>query len=415
VFGIIGNSALNVLGATVTAVTPTTFSVATPGAPNSSTVESARAGFYNTLIEPNASTTYTVTPITGALPAGAMNGYTLRSGTTTDYVYDISAVTYSNGVTVQLAPWISTLTALTLSAGTLAPVFNSGVLNYTASVPTATTAIRVTPTAFPGATITVNGVANASGVASANITLTPGASTTINILVTSQDGSSSTSYNVVVTRTGLTTTFAARTQTTTGISSAITNYNPAFQYVITSNVGQLTLGVQAGARLPFTITGLAGNQVATISVTTSQPGYTTVTATTTGTAGRAVALVPLFSTPVATNDGFTVNITNYNALYTFTPTVTAPGAVAVVSTVGSVRTLSVTGIGLGASATVTVGTTRNGSNAGSASVTGSSNVTALSIVSHKTKIASGNRIYLPAKKSSSKPVVLKSVLLKRVK
>ena len=399
VFGIIANSSLNVLGGVVTAATPTSFTVAAPGVPNLTSVEAGRAGFYNTLIEPNASTTYTIAPITGTLPAGAMNGYTLRSGTTTDYVYDISAVTYSNGVTVQLAPWISTLTGLTISAGTLAPVFNSAVLSYTASVPTATTTIRVTPTAFPGATILVNGAANASGVASANITLTPGAATTINVSVTSQDGSSTSNYVITVTRLGLTTTFAARTQTTTGISSAITNYNPAFTYVVTSNVGQLTMGTAVGARWPFTITGLAGNQVATITVTTSQAGFSTVTTTTTGTAGRAVALVPLFSTPVATNDGFTVNITNYNALYNFAASVSA-GVVSVVSTVGSVRTLSVTGIGLAATATVTVATTRNGSNAGSASVTGNSNATLLSIASHSRQ---------------AKSIVLKKFLLKRVK
>jgi hypothetical protein len=78
------------------------------------------------------------------------------------------------------------------------------------------------------------------------------------------------------------------------------------------------------------------------------------------------ALNPTFDTPTATSDGFSVSITNYNPDYTWdTPTVTAPGSVAVTSTNGSTRVLTVTGLARNASATITQTTSRSGYSNGS--------------------------------------------------
>ena len=66
-----------------------------------------------------------------------------------------------------------------------------------------------------------------------------------------------------------------------------------------------------------------------------------------------VSPVPLFGAPLATTDGFEVDITNYDSTYGWdTPTVSA-GSVSIVSTVGSIRKLKVTGLTVGQSAVVT--------------------------------------------------------------
>jgi uncharacterized repeat protein (TIGR02543 family) len=83
------------------------------------------------------------------------------------------------------------------------------------------------------------------------------------------------------------------------------------------------------------------------------------------------ALTPTFATPTATASGFTVSITNYDAAYTWTGLTVSSGSVAVTSTSGATRLLTVTGLSPGASATITQTTTRSGYSSGSATVSGS--------------------------------------------
>ena len=370
--GITTNGIYNVFGATVTAATATTFTVRVASPVATFTSVTARAGGYNTLTVPGASTAITLTPITGNLPVGAMTGYTLRTTATgaVDTVYDISAVTFSNAITTSLAPWVSTLSNLTSSAGTLSPAFNAGVGAYNVTVPTATATLRVTPTATAaGETITVNGVANASGVASANITLSTVGSTTITIAVTSADGSITSNYVLTALRQGLTPTLSARTSGATQLNSSITNYNALYTYSITSNAGAVTVGSATGTTLPFSITGIYGGQVVSITVQVSRAGYSTTTTTVTGTAAANMGLVPLFDTPVPTANGFTVNVINYRNTFSYSTSVTNGGSVAVGSASGSTLPITVSGLGTGAASTLTVFTTRAGSNVASASVT----------------------------------------------
>jgi uncharacterized repeat protein (TIGR02543 family) len=66
-----------------------------------------------------------------------------------------------------------------------------------------------------------------------------------------------------------------------------------------------------------------------------------------------VSPVPVFGTPVVGSDGYEVDITNYDATYVWeNPTVSA-GTISIVSTVGSVRKLKVTGLTVGQQATIT--------------------------------------------------------------
>ena len=87
------------------------------------------------------------------------------------------------------------------------------------------------------------------------------------------------------------------------------------------------------------------------------------------TAATTPGLTPTFDTPVRAAGGFTVNLTNYDAAYTWSPSVSA-GSVSAGSVSGSTLPLTVTGLSAGASATVTVTTTRSGYSNGSATVSG---------------------------------------------
>ncbi|MGR3985006.1 MAG: cadherin-like beta sandwich domain-containing protein, partial [Gammaproteobacteria bacterium] len=93
----------------------------------------------------------------------------------------------------------ATLQSLTLSEGTLEPGFSPGMVEYTASVPTDTGGITLTPTVNNAlASVTVAGTKVTSGMASASQTLQHG-SNQIVIQVTAEDGSTM-DYTVTVTR-----------------------------------------------------------------------------------------------------------------------------------------------------------------------------------------------------------------------
>jgi alpha-tubulin suppressor-like RCC1 family protein len=83
------------------------------------------------------------------------------------------------------------------------------------------------------------------------------------------------------------------------------------------------------------------------------------------------ALTPTFSMPVAASDGFTVNVTNYDPAYTWTPVVNT-GTLTAGTFEGTTLPLTVTGLDPDTSATVTVTATRTGYTTGTATVSGTS-------------------------------------------
>ena len=99
----------------------------------------------------------------------------------------------------------ATLSAMTLSSGTLSPSFASGTTTYTASVTSSTSSITVTPTrneAHATIQVRVNGGSYSSvtsGNASSALSLNFGANT-INVKVTAEDGSTIVTYTTTVTR-----------------------------------------------------------------------------------------------------------------------------------------------------------------------------------------------------------------------
>lgn len=158
--------------------------------------------------------TVTLQPMNDAVSVLTINGIDVRGGEPPSADIDadgtpimievvspdgLDASTYT--ITVNLpASGDATLQALAVGAGALSPAFAPGTLAYTVAASSATTATAVTPTVnHGGSTVTVNGVAVASGTSSALIALPPGA-TTITVIVTAEDTSITRTYTVTVNR-----------------------------------------------------------------------------------------------------------------------------------------------------------------------------------------------------------------------
>jgi hypothetical protein len=92
-----------------------------------------------------------------------------------------------------------------------------------------------------------------------------------------------------------------------------------------------------------------------------------------GGSSPAPALTPTFGTPTATADGFTAQITNYDSSYTYTGTATASG---LVSISGS-GLVTVSGVASNTGSTATITTTKSNTLDGSAQVTATSLMAAL--------------------------------------
>jgi hypothetical protein len=127
----------------------------------------------------------------------------------TDYTVEVSGFTDSNGIEMDsdtshsfttLTSSDATLSDLVISQGTLTPSFADDTYTYTTSVGNSVSSLSVTPTANDtNATITVNGMAVASGAASSDIALSVGENT-VTILVTAQDGITMQTYTITITR-----------------------------------------------------------------------------------------------------------------------------------------------------------------------------------------------------------------------
>ena len=92
------------------------------------------------------------------------------------------------------------LSGIQLSVGQLDQIFQSTQIAYTGSVGYLSRSIQITADSEDAnATMTINGIATASGVASNLIELAEGVNS-INILVTAQDGISTQSYSLDITR-----------------------------------------------------------------------------------------------------------------------------------------------------------------------------------------------------------------------
>merc|ERR1719487_2964254 len=204
---VVGFGMTVVSGATLDGLTPSVGTLTPALAPGTTT--------YSVSV-PNADNTITFTPdysattSSGVLAGTAVAELTashvlnLPDGTNTfNFVLtDVDNTTTTYTLTVIRAP---VLTNLVLSAGTLAPAFASGTGSYGASVAGSVNTMTITPTSDPanGVTLTVDGTAVASGVASSGVDLNEG--TTVqggntSIAVVASNVAGSVTYTVLVHR-----------------------------------------------------------------------------------------------------------------------------------------------------------------------------------------------------------------------
>jgi len=172
------------------------------------------AGNYTATVS-SATVSVSVTPTTNNINATVtVNGTAVMSGNASGAIPLVvgtnvitTVVTAQDGVTHKTYTITVTrpsnnayLSKLVLSSGTLSPAFAVATGSYTASVSNATTSVTVTPTLNNlNSSVKVNGVAVASGAASAAIPLTVGANT-ITAVITAQDGVTHKTYTIIVTR-----------------------------------------------------------------------------------------------------------------------------------------------------------------------------------------------------------------------
>lgn len=289
-----------------------------------------------------------------------------------------NAVAYGNGRWVAVA----SNAAMTASEPSLTPTFDTpvststgftvNVTNYNAayfwgSAPTASAGTATWGTAS-GSTrpITVTG-------------LTAGASATVSVTATRSGyspGTASVTGSALVPVQSL----SPATQTVSGTTGNLVT--PTSAFTATGFSGAVTYTISSGS-LP---TGLQLNQ--STGVITGNPSATSsATVTVTATFGSETAtanitfaisgsaLTPQFGAVTSTADGFTVNVTNYDSLFTWTPTTNA-GSVVAGTAVGSMLPLVVTGLTAGTSATITVATSRSGYANGSATQSGTATAAA---------------------------------------
>jgi hypothetical protein len=338
---------------------------------------------YNNATGGNSTATSTFTPGGSAiaLPTPTRTGfsflgwYTLASGGS---LVGAAGVDYSPsgttpGITVQ-AQWRSSdasLTGLSLSSGTLSPSFATATTSYTATVPTTTSTGYTVTATKSDSNATVVQYIGATGTTAFTGALSIGENV-IRTIVTSQDSSTTTTYTVTVTResaAALNPAFGSPTATADGFTVSITNYSGDYTWATpTVSAGSVAVTSTVGATRVLTVTGLSPGASATITQNTTRTGYANGTATVTGTATTGAALTPTFGTPTATADGFTVQISNYSASYTWAGSATASGSVAIDGS----GLVTVTGVAPGTSSVATITTTRTGYTGGSAPVTGTS-------------------------------------------
>ncbi len=262
-----------------------------------------------------------------------------------------SAPTTPSSLAAALTPTFGAMTST-------ATGFTVQIANYSASYTWAGTA-----TAFGTVAISGSGLVTVTRVASAT-----SSTATITTRRTGYVGGSApvTATSLAA---ALTPTFGAPVKTANGFTVQIANYNATYAWAGTATASG-TVAISGSGLV--TVTGVAAATSSTATITTTKVntvgGSAPVTAT-----SLAAALTPTFGATTLTATGFTVQISNYNALYTWVGTATASGTV-VVSGTGLV---TVTGVAPGTSSTAMITTARTGYVGGSAQVTATSLAAAL--------------------------------------
>lgn len=321
--------------------------------------------------------------------------YTLTDGSL-DAVRNANSVATVGGVSQTWANSTS-ITTFSVPTGMTSDTTNDGVDdNRTAITATKPALAGLTPT-FGTNTRTADGFTGSvtnydtnytwSGSVTASGTFTWGTASgsTRPFTVSGLAANTSSTVTITTTRTGysngsatttatsllakLTPTFGTNTKTADGFTGSVTNYSTSYTWGISTSTGSVSWGVASGSTRPFTVSGVAANTSATVTVTTSRTDYASGSATTTETSLLA-ARTPTFGTNTSTSNGFTGSVTNYDTNWTWAIS-TSSGSVSFGTASGSTRPFTVTGLSAGGSATVTVAAARTGYATGSNTTTGS--------------------------------------------
>lgn len=146
---------------------------------------------------------------------------------------------------------------------------------------------------------------------------------------------------------GLVPSFGTYSSQIGGFTVQITNYSSSYSWAVTTSSG--TFAIDSYGLI--TISGLGSGATANVSVTTTRSGYTTASNSTNGMAlERLLSITPYLSARTPTRNGFTVQITNYSSLYSWSATSSAGS----VSQPDSYGIMTVTGAPRGQQVTVTV-------------------------------------------------------------
>ncbi len=163
----------------------------------------------------------------------------------------------------------------------------------------------------------------------------------------------------------LTPTFAALTSTADGFTVQVSNYDAEFTWAVATTAGSASIS-STGL---ITVTGLGAGHSATVTVTASRAGFNDGEAEVTGSATIGAALTPEFGAVSSTADGFTVQVSNYDAAYVWEVSVSTGSAA-----IDSAGLITVTDLTPSQSATASVTASRTGYESGAADVSGSASV-----------------------------------------
>ncbi len=276
----------------------------------------------------------------------------------------------------------NTLSGLTPSSGTLQPSFNSGTTSYTLTVPNNIDSMTVVATSTQSSSsIYINGIQQANGgdnpysqpsTVKNLVSLTVGLNN-VPVVVRAQDSVSTQNYIITVTRSLPAQATLTASESTTSATYSGNAYSavPVFSASGGSGSGQVTFSVANGTATGCTLS----NSSASATLTAATSGTCLITATKPGLgiyddANSAPIsftfirgkLDPTFDTATSTSGGFTLQIKNWNDLFTWTGTSSVGGTVSFSSS----GLISVTGVNPGTSSTVTIVTNRTGFDSGTA-------------------------------------------------
>ena len=213
----------------------------------------------------------------------------------------------------------ASLSALSISTGSLSPAFVSGTTSYAVTVGSSVSSVTLTPTATSGAaTLKVNGTTVSSGTASGALALNTGNNSLV-IVATAQDGVTTTTTTVTVVR-------QAASLTSDATLSALAVSSGSLSPVFASG----TLGYAVS--VPNTVTSVTLTPTATNAVATIKINSVTVAS---GSASGALSLnvgSNALTVVVSAPDGTTVS--------TYTVAVTRAAALSNVATLSNLTVSS---------------------------------------------------------------------------